>query len=137
MQIYTNDIIFYATNEYLCEEFSMFMQKEFDMSIMRELKFFLRFQIKQLKNKIFIHQAKNDKEHLKHFGIEYSKPMKTPIVQGARAVSLTKMKMVNLLIKNYIEVWLVIYFILLLTDPILCMSYVYVHSSNLVLKSLI
>lgn len=104
MQIYTNDIIFYATNEYLCEEFSMFMQKEFDMSIMRELKFFLRFQIKQLKNKIFIHQAKNDKEPLKHFGIEYSKPMKTPIVQGARAVSLTKMKMVNLLIKNYIEV---------------------------------
>ena len=46
VQIYVDDIIFGATNHYLCEEFSKLMQGEFEMSMMGELKFFLRLQIK-------------------------------------------------------------------------------------------
>ncbi len=42
VQIYVDDIIFYATDESLCREFSDLMQAEFEMSMMGELKFFLR-----------------------------------------------------------------------------------------------
>ena len=48
-QIYVDDIIFGSTNEKVCEEFSRIMTKRFEMSIMGELKFFLGFQIKQMK----------------------------------------------------------------------------------------
>jgi len=46
VHIYVDDIISGATNE-LCENFSECMQKEFEMSLMGELKFFLELQIKQ------------------------------------------------------------------------------------------
>ena len=47
VQIYVDDIIFGATNNSLCKEFSKLMQTEFEMSMMGELKFFLGLQIKQ------------------------------------------------------------------------------------------
>jgi hypothetical protein len=48
-QIYVDDIIFGSTNNKFCEEISRIMTKRFEMSMMGELKFFLGFQIKQLK----------------------------------------------------------------------------------------
>ena len=48
-QIYVNDIIFGSTNHVYCDEFSRIMTKRFEMSMMGELKFFLGFQIKQMK----------------------------------------------------------------------------------------
>ena len=56
VQIYVDDIIFGATNEQLCQEFSKLMQGEFEMSMMGELNFFLGLQVKQ--KGIFISQAK-------------------------------------------------------------------------------
>ena len=41
VQIYVDDIIFGATNQNLCKNFSELMQGEFEMSMMGELKFFL------------------------------------------------------------------------------------------------
>ena len=38
------DIIFGATSEHLCEEFSSLMEKEFEMNMMGELTFFLGLQ---------------------------------------------------------------------------------------------
>ena len=52
-QIYVDDIIFGSTNEKFCEEFSRIMTKRFEMSLMGELKFFLGFQIKQMKEGTF------------------------------------------------------------------------------------
>ena len=46
VQIYIDDIIFGSTNESLCREFSSCMSKEFEMSMMGELKYFLGLQIK-------------------------------------------------------------------------------------------
>ena len=40
-QIYVDDIIFGPTNQDLCEHFANEMQSEFEMSMMRELTFFL------------------------------------------------------------------------------------------------
>ena len=54
VQIYDDDIIFGSTNENLCQEFAKIMQVKFEMSMMGELNFFLRLQIKQTKEGIFI-----------------------------------------------------------------------------------
>ena len=48
IQVYVDDIIFGSTNENLCIEFSNIMTKEFEMSHMGELSYFLGLQIKQL-----------------------------------------------------------------------------------------
>ena len=53
-QIYIDDIIFGSTNKKFCEEFSRIMTKRFEISMMGELKFFLGFQIKQMKEGTFI-----------------------------------------------------------------------------------
>ena len=79
VQIYVDDIIFGATNDSLCKEFSKLMQTEFEMSMMGELKFFLGFQVKQSDNAICIHQSKYTKELLKKYKMEDCKPMKTPM----------------------------------------------------------
>ncbi|KAH9725866.1 hypothetical protein KPL70_008032 [Citrus sinensis] len=79
VQIYVDDIIFGSTNELLCKEFSSCMSKEFEMSMMGELKYFLGLQIKQNEEGIFINQAKNVKDLLKRFGIDDSKTKNTPM----------------------------------------------------------
>src|SRR3954462_13913338 len=55
------------------------MTKEFCMSMMGELKFFLGFQVKQLRGGTFINQEKYIQDMLKQFGLEDAKPMKTPM----------------------------------------------------------
>ncbi|GJX62980.1 retrovirus-related pol polyprotein from transposon TNT 1-94 [Tanacetum coccineum] len=56
-----------------------FINEEFEMSMMGELNFFLGLQIKQMEDGIFFNQSKYIKEMLKKFGLEESKPMKTPM----------------------------------------------------------
>ena len=46
------------------------MSKEFEMSMMGELKYFLGLQIKQTEEGIFINQAKYRRDLLKRFGLE-------------------------------------------------------------------
>jgi hypothetical protein len=55
------------------------MTKIFEMSMMDELKFFLGFQIKQVKEGTFLCQSKYVKDMLKRFDIADSKPIKTPM----------------------------------------------------------
>ena len=70
IQIYVDDIIFGSTNEKLCKEFADVMTKEFEMSHMGELSYFLGLQIKQLPNGIFITQEKYCGNLVKRFGLE-------------------------------------------------------------------
>ncbi|GJV23687.1 retrovirus-related pol polyprotein from transposon TNT 1-94, partial [Tanacetum coccineum] len=79
VQIYVDDIIFDSTCQDMYDEFAKIMHDEFEMSMMGELSFFLGLQIKQMKDGIFFNQAKYIKEMLKKFGLEDSKPMKTPM----------------------------------------------------------
>ncbi|KAH9704489.1 hypothetical protein KPL70_011489 [Citrus sinensis] len=60
-------------------EFSSCMSKEFEMSMMGELKYFLGLQIKQNEEGIFINQAKYVKDLLKRFDIDDSKTKNTPM----------------------------------------------------------
>jgi hypothetical protein len=55
------------------------MTKRFEMSMMGELKFVLRFQIKQLKEGTFISQTKYTYDMLKKFDMVNAKPIKTPM----------------------------------------------------------
>jgi hypothetical protein len=65
-QIYVDDIIFGSTKPSLCKEFGDIMAKEFEMSMIGELNFFLSFQVKQLKEGTFIHQEKYTRDILKN-----------------------------------------------------------------------
>jgi hypothetical protein len=58
VQIYVDDIIFGASSHVLVSYFQKMMKNEFQMSMMRELTFFLGIQVKQMKQDTFVHQAK-------------------------------------------------------------------------------
>ncbi|GJU26448.1 retrovirus-related pol polyprotein from transposon TNT 1-94 [Tanacetum coccineum] len=79
VQIYVDDIIFGSTCQDMCDEFTKIMHDEFEMSMMGKLNFFLGLQIKQMEDGIFFNQSKYIKKMLKKFGLEDSKPMKTPM----------------------------------------------------------
>ncbi|GJR21701.1 retrovirus-related pol polyprotein from transposon TNT 1-94 [Tanacetum coccineum] len=79
VQIYIDDIICGSTCQDICDEFAKIMHDKFEMSMMGELNFFLGLQIKQMEDGIFFNQSKYIKEMLKKFGLEESKPMKTPM----------------------------------------------------------
>jgi hypothetical protein len=57
------------------------MIDRFKMLMMGELKFFLRFQIKQLDDETFLSQTKYIHDILKKFGMDKAKPIKTPMAQ--------------------------------------------------------
>jgi hypothetical protein len=77
LQIYTDDIIFGSTNQDYCEEFGKMMVNEFEISMIRELSYFLGLQIKQLKNGTFVSQGKYIKDMLNKFGMIESKAIST------------------------------------------------------------
>ena len=95
VQVYVDDIIFGSTNVSMCEDFTTVMQGEFEMSHMGELTYFLRLQIKQLKDGIFINQAKYIKELLKKYNLDNSKSISTPMSVNTKLDSDEKGKLVD------------------------------------------
>jgi hypothetical protein len=78
--VYVDDIIFGSNLTILSKRFATEMQKEFEMSMLGELTFFLGLQVTQTDKGIFISQTKYIKEMLKKFQMEDCKPMSTPMV---------------------------------------------------------
>jgi hypothetical protein len=78
-QIYVDDIIFSSTNQDFCEEFGDMMSREFEMSMIGELSFFLCLQVKQTKDGTFICQSKYANDLLKRFGMDNSKRYRSMI----------------------------------------------------------
>jgi hypothetical protein len=79
MQVYMDDIVFGGSSNSLVARFAEDMSREFEMSIMGELQFFLELQIKQSKEGTFVHQAKYAKDIVRKFKMEESKDMTTPM----------------------------------------------------------
>jgi hypothetical protein len=79
VQIYVDDIIFGGSSHVLVSSFQKMMEKEFQMSMMGELTFFLGIKVKQMKQGIFVHQAKYIKDLMKKFNMAELKPMSTPM----------------------------------------------------------
>ena len=79
VQIYVDDIIFGGSSHALVAKFADTMSREFEMSMMGELTFFLGLQIKQSKEGTFVHQGKYTKDVLKKFDMADAKPLSTPM----------------------------------------------------------
>jgi hypothetical protein len=77
IQVYVDDIVFGGSFHSLVAWFAEDMSKEFEMSMMGELQFFLGLQIKQAKEGTFVHQAKYTKDILNMFKMDESKPLST------------------------------------------------------------
>ncbi|KAJ9542196.1 hypothetical protein OSB04_028702 [Centaurea solstitialis] len=80
-QIYVDDIILGSTDISLCKEFESLMQKEFEMSMMGELTFFLGLQSPK---GIFINQAKYVQDVLKKYKLLEASPMRTPMATSQK-----------------------------------------------------
>ena len=93
VQVHVDDIIFEATKQSMVKYFEKLMQKEFQMSSMGELTFFLGLQVKQSKEGIFISQDKYVTDILNKFDFRTIKP---PLHLLMLTNHLEKMKMVKL-----------------------------------------
>jgi hypothetical protein len=79
IHIYVDNIIFCGSSHMLVSGFQEIMEKEFQMSMMGELTFFLDIQVKQKKQGTFIHQAKYTKDLMKKFNMAELKPVSSPM----------------------------------------------------------
>nr|GFA62426.1 hypothetical protein [Tanacetum cinerariifolium] len=70
VQVYVDDIIFGSTHPRYIQLFSDPMKSRFEMSMMREMTFFLGLQVNQSPCGIFINQSKYVLEILKKYGME-------------------------------------------------------------------
>jgi hypothetical protein len=79
VQIYVDDIVFGGSSNNLVAKFADEMSREFEMSMMGELQYFLGLQIKQVKDGTFVHQIKYTKDMLRKFQMQDVKPMSIPM----------------------------------------------------------
>jgi hypothetical protein len=77
VRVYVDDIVFGGSSNSLVSRFAEDMNREFEISMMGELQFFLGLQIKQSKEGTFVHQAKYTKDIVRKFKMEVSKAMTT------------------------------------------------------------
>ena len=82
--VYVDEIIFGRNLQILSVNFASEMKKEFEMSMLGELTFFLGLQVYQTKKGIFISQTKYIKYMLKIFKMEDSNPVSTPMITGCK-----------------------------------------------------
>ncbi|EOY13666.1 Uncharacterized protein TCM_032303 [Theobroma cacao] len=80
-------LIIGPSNEYL-DEFKTKMKNEFDMSDLEVMPYFLRLQIIQNLDFIFLHQKKYTRELLKKFRMDECKVVSTPLVAGSKLLKI-------------------------------------------------
>lgn len=105
VQIYVYGIVFSGMSQEMVELFVEQM-KEFEMSMVGELTYFLGFQIKQLSEGIFISQSKYAKSIVKKFGLERTSIKQTLVPTHAKITKDSDGAQVN---ESYIEVSLEAY----------------------------
>jgi hypothetical protein len=79
VQVYVDDIVFGGSSISLVARFAENMSREFEMSMMGELQFFLGLRINQSIEGTFVHQAKYTKDIVRKFKMEDSKAMTMPM----------------------------------------------------------
>jgi hypothetical protein len=88
VQIYVDGIIFGDSSQMFVSSFQEMMEKEFQMSMMGKLTFFLGIQVRQMKQGTFV-QAKYMNDLMKKFNMAELKPVATPM-STAKMVDLDK-----------------------------------------------
>ncbi|XP_020262288.1 uncharacterized protein LOC109838243 [Asparagus officinalis] len=84
VSIYVDDLIFTGDCVHLLFDFKRSMMKEFDMTDMGSMSYFLGIEVLQKEGGIFIYQKRYALEVLKKFGMQESKMVGTPIVPGSK-----------------------------------------------------
>ena len=79
-----DDIVFGVTINDQAIEFSEEMKKEFEMSMVGELTFFLGLQVKQKKEGIFVSQGKYARNIVKKFRLDSKKHTSTPMSSSTK-----------------------------------------------------
>ncbi|CAL1375783.1 unnamed protein product [Linum trigynum] len=77
--LYVDDLIYTGTSQRMIEEFKSAMMKEFEMTDLGLMKYFLGIQVKQSPGEIFISQEKYTEDMLKRFHMATCKPISTPM----------------------------------------------------------
>jgi Reverse transcriptase (RNA-dependent DNA polymerase) len=77
--LYVDDMIYLGTNSEMVEDFRNKMQKEFEMTDLGLLKFFLGLEVAQEGNGIFLSQQKYAKDLLNRFGMSNCNTCSTPM----------------------------------------------------------
>ena len=74
----------WMTNEVIMSNFKESMLKEFDISYLGGMRFFLSIEVLQNANDIYIYQRNYAPDVLKHFGMEDSNVVCNPIIRGSK-----------------------------------------------------
>ncbi|KAK2982872.1 hypothetical protein RJ640_009714 [Escallonia rubra] len=82
--LYVEDLIFTGNNPSMFDEFKDAMAREFEMTDMGLMSYYLGLEVKQMKDGIFMSQEGNAKEVLKKFKMLDSKLVKKPMVCGVK-----------------------------------------------------
>lgn len=82
VSVYVDDLIFTGDGESMMHEFKSSMMREFDMTDLGKMRFFLGIEVLQNSDGIYICQKKYALDVLKRFGMEESNSVKSPIVPG-------------------------------------------------------
>ena len=77
---YVNDLIFTGNDESMFYEFKSSMMREFDMTDLGKIRYFLGFEVLQKTDGIYISKKKYALDVLKGFGMEESNSIHSPIV---------------------------------------------------------
>ena len=84
VSIYVDDLIFIGNDEVMLSEFKDSMLREFDMSDLGKMRFFLGIEVLQKSDGIYICQRRYALEVLKRFGMMESNSVGNPIVPGSK-----------------------------------------------------
>ena len=82
--LYVDELIFLGNNDEMIEEFKSTMTREFKMTDLGLLKFFLGLEVKQGETGIFISQEAYAKEILKKYKMENFNPVSILMEPGAK-----------------------------------------------------
>ena len=82
--LYVDDLIFIGSDDFRITDFKAVIKSEFEMTDLGFLRYFLRIEVKQTENGIFISQTRYVAEILERFNMQNNKPSPNPIVMGLK-----------------------------------------------------
>lgn len=77
--LYVDDLLYFGTSKSMVEEFKKKMMRDFEMSDLGQMKYFLGIQVKQSPGRIFLSQEKYIDDLLEKFSMNQCKPVSTPM----------------------------------------------------------
>lgn len=84
ISLYVDDLIFTGDDERMISDFKSSMMREFEMTDLGKMRYFMGIEVMQFDGGIFISQAKYVVEVLRRFGMEHCNPVGNPMVPGIK-----------------------------------------------------